>query len=66
MRDIINQMKTSADPNYCQRVTADDGELGEQWLRDVSGQREDDPDDPDDVAEALDRRGLRGTCGTSC
>ena len=27
-------MKTSKDPNYCQRVTADDGELGEQHLRD--------------------------------
>jgi len=28
VRDVINQMKASADPNYCQRVTADDGELG--------------------------------------
>jgi type I restriction enzyme R subunit len=26
-------MKTSKDPNYCQRVTADDGDLGEQYLR---------------------------------
>jgi type I restriction enzyme R subunit len=34
VRDLINQMKTSKDPNYCQRVTADDGELGEQHLRD--------------------------------
>jgi len=34
VRDLINQMKTSRDPNYCQRVTADDGELGEQYLRD--------------------------------
>jgi type I restriction enzyme R subunit len=34
VRDLINQMKTSRDPNYCQRVTADDGELGEQHLRD--------------------------------
>ncbi len=33
VRDIINQMKTSSDPNYCVRVTADDGERGEQWLR---------------------------------
>ncbi len=32
--DLINQMKTSTDPNYCQRVTADDGALGEQHLRD--------------------------------
>jgi len=34
VRDLINQMKTSPDPNYCQRVTADDGDLGEQHLRD--------------------------------
>jgi type I restriction enzyme R subunit len=34
VRDLINQMKTSSDPNYCQRVTADDGELGNQHLRD--------------------------------
>jgi type I restriction enzyme, R subunit len=33
VRDLINQMKTSKDPNYCQRVTADDGALGEQYLR---------------------------------
>ncbi|MEQ1814517.1 MAG: DEAD/DEAH box helicase family protein [Candidatus Nitrotoga sp.] len=34
VRDLINQIKTSKDPNYCQRVTADDGALGEQYLRD--------------------------------
>jgi type I restriction enzyme R subunit len=34
VRDLINQMKTSTDPNYCHRVTADDGELGNQHLRD--------------------------------
>lgn len=34
VRDLVNQMKTSTEPNYCQRVTADDGELGEQHLRD--------------------------------
>jgi type I restriction enzyme R subunit len=33
VRDLINQMKTSNDPNYCVRVTAEDGERGEQWLR---------------------------------
>ena len=33
VRDLINQMKTSKDPSYCQRVTADDGTLGEQHLR---------------------------------
>jgi type I restriction enzyme R subunit len=34
VRDLINQIKTSRDPNYCQRVTADDGALGDQYLRD--------------------------------
>jgi type I restriction enzyme R subunit len=34
VRDLINRMKTSKDPNYCQRVTANDGALGEQYLRD--------------------------------
>ena len=34
VRDLINRMKTSSDPNYCQRVTANDGALGEQHLRD--------------------------------
>jgi type I restriction enzyme R subunit len=34
VRDLINQLKTSKDPNYCHRVTADDGGIGEQWLRD--------------------------------
>ena len=34
VRDLINQIKASADPNYCHRVTANDGKLGEQYLRD--------------------------------
>ena len=34
VRDLINQLKKSKDPNYCQRVTANDGEIGEQHLRD--------------------------------
>lgn len=34
VRDLINQIKTSSDTNYCQRVTANDGALGEQYLRD--------------------------------
>jgi len=33
VRDLINQMKTSKDPNYCVRVTADDGARGEEFLR---------------------------------
>ncbi len=34
VRDLINQLKTSKEPNYCQRVTAKDGSLGDQHLRD--------------------------------
>lgn len=33
VRDLVNQMKKSKDPNYCQRVTANDGARGEQFLR---------------------------------
>src|SRR5664279_301178 len=33
VRDLINQMKTSKDPNYCVRVTANDGARGDQYLR---------------------------------
>ena len=34
VRDLINQIKTSNDPHYCERVTADDAALGDQYLRD--------------------------------
>jgi type I restriction enzyme, R subunit len=34
VRDLINQMKTSRDPHYCARVTANDGEIGDRHLRD--------------------------------
>ena len=33
VRDLINQYKKSNNPNYCVRVTANDGEIGEQFLR---------------------------------
>lgn len=33
VRDYINQIKTTRDPNYCERVTANDGKLGEEHLR---------------------------------
>ena len=34
VRDLVNQLKSGRDPNYCARVTANDGALGEQHLRD--------------------------------
>ncbi len=33
VRDLVNQSKESNEPNYCVRVTANDGALGEQYLR---------------------------------
>ena len=33
VRDLINKHKKSTDPNYCVRVTANDGFLGEEYLR---------------------------------
>lgn len=33
VRDLINQEKISTDPDYCQRVTADDGKIGDAHLR---------------------------------
>ena len=33
VRDLVNQYCDSKDPNYCVRVTANDGEIGEQFLR---------------------------------
>jgi len=33
VRDCINQIKQNSDPNYCIRVTANDGAEGERWLR---------------------------------
>ena len=33
VRDLVNQMKDSKEPNYCVRVTANDGARGEQYLR---------------------------------
>jgi type I restriction enzyme R subunit len=33
IRDIINEKKQNANPTFCVRVTANDGELGEDYLR---------------------------------
>ncbi|MBP7554308.1 MAG: DEAD/DEAH box helicase family protein, partial [Spirochaetes bacterium] len=33
IRDLINQYKKNSNPNYCVRVTANDGAIGEQFLR---------------------------------
>jgi type I restriction enzyme R subunit len=33
VRDLVNQTKTSSEPDYCVRVTADDGKVGDEHLR---------------------------------
>ncbi len=33
VRDLINQMKSSKEPNYCARVTTNEGARGDQFLR---------------------------------
>jgi type I restriction enzyme R subunit len=33
IRDLINQHATSTNPSYCQRVTADEGDIGDQTLK---------------------------------
>ncbi len=33
VRDLINQQSSSPNPNYCVRVTADEGAIGESWLK---------------------------------
>ena len=33
VRNLINQIKKVKDPNFCQRVTANDGKLGDEHLR---------------------------------
>jgi len=33
VRDLVNQYKKSKDPMYCVRVTANDGAMGDQYLR---------------------------------
>lgn len=34
IRDIINERKTNSNPSYCVRVTANEGNIGDQHLRD--------------------------------
>lgn len=43
VRDLINQYKTSTDANYCHRVTADDGKVGEMHLRDFQDNERNSP-----------------------
>jgi type I restriction enzyme R subunit len=57
VRDLVNQMKASKDPDYCHRVTANDGELGNGLPARLPEQREDHPHHSHHLAEAVDRGG---------
>ena len=52
VRDLINQVKTSTDPNYCQRVTADEGAIGDPAPLSVISRitKKNNPDHPHHVA----------------
>lgn len=43
LRDFINQHKTVADPNYCVRVTSDEGKIGRDFLEDFQDNDKDIP-----------------------
>ncbi len=62
VRDVINQMKKISDPNYCHRVTADDGKLGEQYLRDFQDNEKSVPTiltTSEKLATGVDARNIR-------
>lgn len=65
VRDLINQMKSVSDPNYCVRVTAADGKLGDQSLRDFkTTRRRSQPSSRH--RKSFQPAWMRGTFETSC
>ena len=63
VRDLINQYKKSTDPMYCVRVTANDGELGEQYLREFQDNEKTIPTiltTSQKLSTGVDARNIRG------
>jgi type I restriction enzyme R subunit len=63
VRDLINQYKKSTDPMYCVRVTANDGELGEQYLREFQDNEKSIPTiltTSQKLSTGVDARNIRG------
>lgn len=63
VRDLISQTKRSKDPLYCVRVTANDGALGEQYLREFQDNEKTIPTiltTSQKLSTGVDARNIRG------
>lgn len=65
LQDFINQVKDNSDPHYCERVTADNGKLGEQHLREFQDNEKTLPTILV-TPHKLSTESLRATSATSC
>lgn len=65
VRDLINQQASSGNPLYCCRVTANDGALGEQYLRDFQDNEKTIPT-VQPPRKNCPRGSMPGMCATSC
>ncbi|NLU37350.1 MAG: DEAD/DEAH box helicase family protein [Bacteroidales bacterium] len=65
VRDLVNQYKMSTNPNYCVRVTANDGEIGEQFLREFQDNEKTIPTiltTSQKLSTGVDARNIRNIC----
>ena len=65
VRDLINQYKKSKNPNYCVRVTANDGEIGETFLREFQDNEKTIPTiltTSQKLSTGVDARNIRNIC----
>lgn len=65
VRDLVNQFKQGTNPNYCVRVTANDGEIGEQFLREFQDNEKTIPTiltTSQKLSTGVDARNIRNIC----
>jgi type I restriction enzyme R subunit len=65
VRDLINQSKKSTNANYCVRVTANDGEIGETFLREFQDNEKTIPTiltTSQKLSTGVDARNIRNIC----
>jgi type I restriction enzyme, R subunit len=65
VRDLINQYKKSTNSNYCVRVTANDGEIGETFLREFQDNEKTIPTiltTSQKLSTGVDARNIRNIC----